>query len=260
MSNCNPLNTSPQSLENLEVCPQVKARKERHGKTGSEAVARKKSQKQHDSLIGLSFGRLVVLSILRRVRMRTMALCECSCGKVCEVNIFRLKSLHTKSCGCLKEQKNALGPMLNHGLSKTTEHVIWRSMIYRCHREKCNEYKFYGARGISVCDRWRYGDGASHPFILFLADMGNRPSKYHSLDRSDNNGNYSPENCHWGTRVDQARNRRSTVFVHTPSGTHSLTEFCRLFNINISKLTWRMQKYEIGPLDAACMLYSESNR
>lgn len=80
------------------------------------------------------------------------------------------------------------------------EHQIWRSMKKRCKCPTNKDYPKYGARGIAVCERWESFDN-------FMADMGPRPSPSHSVERIDNDGNYEPSNCKWGTKIEQSRNR-----------------------------------------------------
>lgn len=100
------------------------------------------------------------------------------------------------------------------GGRESPEHYIWRSMHARCRRESNKEYASYGGRGIYVCSRW-------NDFANFLNDMGSRPTAEHSLDRINNDGPYTPENCRWATRSEQQKNKRSTrkytngIFVGT---------------------------------------------
>jgi hypothetical protein len=92
------------------------------------------------------------------------------------------------------------GRKRGEGRQGTSTYYIWGAMIQRCTNPRNRDYPSYGARGITVCDRW-------HKFENFLADMGERPDGL-SLDRIDNDGNYEPGNCHWATPVQQANNRR----------------------------------------------------
>jgi hypothetical protein len=87
------------------------------------------------------------------------------------------------------------------GKKRPKEYTAWDHMIRRCHNPNYQNYKWYGARGISVCDRWR-------SYENFINDMGPAPSKGHSLDRVNNDGNYEPGNCKWSTQKEQANNMR----------------------------------------------------
>lgn len=106
-----------------------------------------------------------------------------------------------------------------HGMTATSEYRIWKGIKSRCYNRNRKQYPRYGGRGITICDRW------CNSFETFLADMGKRPSINHSIERRDNNGNYTPDNCYWATWTEQARNKRNNV-LHTKDGiTKSLTEW-----------------------------------
>ena len=134
--------------------------------------------------------------------------CLCTCGNITVVYVSNLGRGHTESCGCLHSEK-ITQKFHRHGCSgKTDEYITWASMQGRCGNPNNQKYYRYGGRGIRVCDRWQEPNGQG--FINFLADMGHRPSKKHSIDRIDNDGHYEPSNCKWNTNSNQARNRRTS--------------------------------------------------
>jgi hypothetical protein len=156
--------------------------------------------------IGETFGRLIVASYQGVRNGKVFWYCDCSCGGHVSVRNDALANGNTKSCGCLKiEAMSKVGKANKvHGLSRSLEYHSWSSMNARCYNAKSNRYSTYGEVGVTVCFRWR------DSFESFLADMGKRPTRTHSLDRfPDPHGNYEPNNCRWATIIQQRHNRRS---------------------------------------------------
>ena len=103
----------------------------------------------------------------------------------------------------------------------------WYAMVARCQNPRAQSYHNYGGRGITVCDRWL------ESFENFYADMGDRPSKQHTLDRIDNDGPYSPENCRWATWEEQANNRRNNVWIEFQGERLSAAQWSRRLGVAI---------------------------
>lgn len=137
------------------------------------------------------------------------------------------------------------GRNLRHGYAaasgKSSEYLSWRGAIARCYKPHDLNFPKYGARGISVCDRWRFGDGKLSGFQCFIADMGDKPSKMHSLDRVDNDGDYTPENCKWSTHQEQCNNRRSSRRESLYGETRTLAEWCHAHGQPINRVYARLK-------------------
>ncbi len=124
--------------------------------------------------------------------------CQCECGRPIVVLGSSLRTGNTTSCGlCLRAERTR-----THGLSETRVYKTWTAMKDRCSNPKNKAYANYGGRGIAVCDRWM------NSFESFYADVGDRPSDQHSIDRINNDGNYEPSNCRWATKSQQQSNQR----------------------------------------------------
>jgi hypothetical protein len=131
----------------------------------------------------------------------------CKCGNEFTAAIRKIKSGHTKSCGCRKMQL-MIGNQLNkkHGLRNHPNYQRWKHMKFRCYNSNHPAYKYYGARGIIVCDEWINNYVVYHNYIMSLE---NAMSPKLSIDRIDNDGNYKPGNLRWATASEQLKNRRA---------------------------------------------------
>lgn len=171
--------------------------------------------------------------------------CRCECEGIAVVRDDALRAGKARSCGCLVgdrlTERNA-----KHGhaaAGKSPTYVCWQGMIRRCENPNESGYADYGGRGIRICARWREGEQGRTGFECFLADMGERPSSGHSLDRfPDNSGHYEPTNCRWATYTEQNRNRRSNRNLTLDGRTMILTDWAREFGIHITTLSYRLRR------------------
>lgn len=168
-----------------------------------------------DDITGNRYGRLIAV---RRVGKKWEFVCDC--GKTKLVWASNAKRGHTGSCGCFhKENSSRLGrARAIHGYAGRPEYDAWSGAHQRCKNTKDKNYAGYGGRGIKVCERWSR-------FENFIADMGARPSRRHSLDRIDVNGGYEPDNCRWATIKVQNGNRRSNIRISAFGKTGCLADF-----------------------------------
>lgn len=169
------------------------------------------------------FGYLTAIHVDRNPNNKRIKwLCKCECGNTCVVASCDLTSGHTQSCGCKKYESHNK----THGLKQTPLYGVWSSMKERCNVKSCSSYKYYGARGITVCDEW------SNDFMAFHRwAMKNGYSDGLSIERIDVNGNYCPENCKWIPIKNQPWNRTDTVYATNNEGiTKPLAEWCNILN------------------------------
>lgn len=159
--------------------------------------------------IGKKFARLLVVSVIPKPTPSkpTIVMCKCDCGEIKPVRFSHLTGGLIRSCGCLRIEKTKSRVTI-HGESNcsnslgTSEFRSWSKMWNRCTNPNSNRYHRYGGRGIRICKRWE-------KFKNFLSDMGRKPTAKHSIERKNNDGNYTPSNCKWATAKEQSNNRGS---------------------------------------------------
>ena len=120
--------------------------------------------------------------------------------------------------------------------SQSPEYNTWNKMIQRCYDSSDDRYEDWGGRGIKVCNRWR------HSFANFLSDMGRRPIGKTSIDRKENNKDYTPENCRWANYTEQNNNRRDNVKATIDGITKTVSEWCVIYDLKISSVFDRINK------------------
>ena len=189
-------------------------------------------------LTGRKFGRLTAIA---RSKGSTSSgykwFCVCDCGNETFVLGSNLRHGHVRSCGCLVKEfhKRDKSWLLKHGMYKSPEYQAYHDMIQRCTNPESQRWDRYGSRGITVCPRWL------ESFENFYTDMGPRPSKNHSLDRKDNNGNYDPDNCRWATFIEQVNNKSDNRTYDLNGETLTISQIARKYNIPRGRLATRLK-------------------
>lgn len=156
-------------------------------------------------ITGQKFGKLTVIKHAKSKKGYHGAMweCVCECGNTIVVNGQNLKSGNTTSCGCIGRENRAAS-VRTHGMSGSRLHRIWKAMHTRCYNPNSYAYKYYGGRGIQICDEWKddfqdfYRWSMSHGYAENL-----------TIDRINTNGNYEPNNCRWTTIAEQNKNKRA---------------------------------------------------
>ncbi len=207
-------------------------------------------------MIGQKFGSLTVLESRQRAYKRTERpsgvgrtirfwLVSCSCGsKPFEISDYKLHHGSQKCRSCNNfGNKN---PRRSHGesgsgtrknrSSESSEYRCWKTIKNRCYNPKFKQYVDYGGRGIRVCPRWL------ESYENFLADMGRKPDNSFSIQRLNNDGDYSPENCTWATDSEQRRNKRNTRWITIDGITKSRIEWLEELRVSASTFGWRKKR------------------
>ena len=157
----------------------------------------------------------------------------CYCGNIKEIPLRNVLSKNTKSCGCLRKENKY---NFKHGLKKHRLYNTYTGMIRRCHSKDDNNYKDYGGRGITVCDRWK-------DIKTFVSDMSSSHKNGLTLDRIDNEGNYCKENCRWIAVKEQNRNMRTNHLITYRGKTKCLGEWSEILGMNRYTILYRIRNW-----------------
>jgi len=193
---------------------------------------------------GDRFGRLTIIREVETIKWSRRFECLCDCGKITITRLHSLRLGLTQSCGCLNREisrKTTTEKNLTHGLSKSITkrdqkiYSVWARMRGRCLSPKNKDFKYYGARGITICSQWmNYME-----FYIWANSSGYNEGL--TLERVDNNKGYSPENCIWATRSVQAANRRITKYFEYDGERLPMTQIAKKYNIPLSTFRYRIK-------------------
>ena len=187
---------------------------------------------------GSVYGYLTVLDRApEQIKRNLHWYCECVCGRVKRFVGTDLRNGKAVSCGCSGKGHARGGVQRHHGLSRVavSEYRIWMGMRRRCTPGNRTQGPMYADRGIVVDPRW-------DDFAQFYADMGPRPGKGYSIDRIDNDGPYSPENCRWATQGEQSRNTRRNIPVTYQGRTMVATDWAQELGLRPHTIIWRLSR------------------
>lgn len=168
-------------------------------------------------------------------------LCRCVCGVERRVKGQSLRDGVSVSCGCYQREGAAKQAIRigkanrTHGMTNSSEWNAWARMKQRCYDPKTPGFERYGGRGVKMCERWQN-------FENFFADMGEKPTPEHSIDRIDNDGDYEPSNCRWATCQQQQRNRRDNIVVTHDGKTQCVSAWAEEYGICHHVLGMRLRR------------------
>ena len=172
--------------------------------------------------------------------------CRCECGHVAHVlksDLVHGKSRMCAKCSYLRRRGVPRDNIKTHGMTNSPEYRVWVDMRRRCNDPNRPDYKNYGGRGVYVCKEW------DESFTQFFEDMGERPSGK-TLDRIDNDGPYSPENCTWSSVTAQCENKRTNVYYDFCGERLTISQAARKYNLSANTIRSRIKQRGWSPDDA----------
>lgn len=198
-------------------------------------------------MTGQSFGRLTVIDRAGSKDGKATWRCKCDCGNIATVSGDVLRRGLSNSCGCLKKEiasrrakakvNDLIQKNTKHGMSNSRLYRIWENIKTRCSNTNSDDYHRYGGRGITVCEEWR---GSFEAFRDWALANGYKDDL--TIDRINNDGPYSPENCRWATIKEQSRNRKSNTPITHNGRTQTLAQWAEETGITTATLWKRLKR------------------
>ena len=193
---------------------------------------------KYDGLEGKRFHRWTVLEDygMNKYGMKIYQ-CKCDCGNIKIICAAHLCSGHTKSCSCIQKEVVAYRST-KHGGSKTRLYDIWEKMKRRCYDNRIKEYKYYGDRGITICEEWK------NNFMNFKDwALSNGYTDNLTIDRIDNNGNYEPNNCQWIASYENRKKKRNTIFITVNTIKDSISGWNKIVGKSKNEINFKYHRY-----------------
>lgn len=197
---------------------------------------------KHIDITGNRYGRLLVIQRIGTDKHGNATyLCLCDCGNMTIANVHQLKIGSKKSCGCLNDEIRcgfgARKVRLRHGESKTSLHKIWDGIKTRCYNKNNRAYKWYGAKGIHMCDEWK---NSYENFSQWAKENGYSPGL--TIERIDNNCDYCPSNCIWIPLREQGINKSTTKYIEYKGIVKTISDWARCSGINPGTFRDRLRR------------------
>lgn len=193
-------------------------------------------------MIGKRFGKLVVIeesAVRNPYASKAYWVCKCDCGNITKPILgTALRNGNTKSCGCFKTEQIRKSNT-RHGGCGDRLYSVWNAMNNRCINPKNTHYKYYGGRGITVCDEWQNSFEAFRVWAIKSGYDYNAKYGECTLDRIDVNGNYCPENCRWATGREQSNNKRNNLLIEIDGRELTSTQWADECGVSSATIRYR---------------------
>lgn len=192
-----------------------------------------------NDLTGKKFGRLTVIGLADKKSRKTYWICQCDCGNLKIARSDSLQCGAIKSCGCLKKEQDKVNLTAHHSHKQSGKRIynIWQGMKARCYNKNNARYHRYGGRGITICEEWKDDFSAFYEWSI-----NNGYSEDLTIDRIDNNKNYSPENCRWSNNEEQCNNRDTNINITIGNATKTLMQWCEIFELDYKTIYARYSR------------------